>query len=411
MGIMEMTDTERKGAPKSRPKTWRLWLAGALFAMASAAIPLSLIKPWIGLGLWAAMTVGCAVLVGGVRVGAVLTLLASAIAFAFSGTYLFVGTLVTALIVGVFSGAFLFGGSDRPFVACLPPLFGVGVMLIFTRDWFFLLTALSLLPAAALTYWATKRNLSRTAVICYGAGGLLAAVLLLFCLAIARTESGLSLETVRALLDSWKEQMLSERIAMRDDLLEMLEQAYQSAGAGNAAQAQEMLKSYRNLLSDANLSAELTDLFNVLPGALVAASFVAVYLGQLLLLEGFQAADMRDRITPETEFLVMSLPAAVIWSVSLILSLILDGSTEIPAVTADNLLLILTPGFCAVGFYALRRFLRMLPAPLRRLLILPALAIVCCASSSIFLVLAAYGAYATFVSAIRRAASGRGESR
>ncbi len=393
--MTETTGTEQKQAAQIT--------AALLLTVASAAVPLSLTKPWVGMALWAAMLVGCVVLFRAWRVGVTLTLIGSTACLLLSGSYLFAGTLAAALAVGTFAGAFLMTTMEKPYLACVFPLLSVGVTAIFTRDWLFMLAALSLLPAAALTAFATKRRMGRTAIICYGAAGLLAAALLLTALAVARTEAGLSLETVRGMLDSWREKMLAERIEMRDELLAMLERAYQNAGAGNTQSVQSMLDSYKRLLSDANLEADLISVFNVLPGAVVAIALIAAYLGQLLLLEGYRAAGMNAAITPENEFLVMSLPAAIIWTVCMIVSLIGDGSYAVPIVTMQNLAIILTPGLCAVGWHTLTRFFRSVPARGRGILILPGVALVCCASTSVFWILAAYGAYATVLSAMRRA--------
>lgn len=224
-------------------------------------------------------------------------------------------------------------------------------------------------------------------------------------LAVARTEAGLSLETVRGLLDGWHARLLGERIAMRDELLAAFEQMYAETGtAGNAQAMQTMLDSYRQMFSDANLSASLTELFDLLPGVAVAIALVASYLGQLLLLEGCEASGMRSAVAPESEFFVMSLPATVIWIVASLISLIADGSaSSVAVITAENLSLILLPGFCAAGWYTLARAMRSIPARGRWTLILPAAAIVCCASTSVFWVLGVYGAYATATAAIRRA--------
>lgn len=113
---------------------------------------------------------------------------------------------------------------------------------------------------------------------------------------------------------------------------------------------------------------------------------------------------MRSAVAPESEFFVMSLPATVIWIVASLISLIADGSaSSVAVITAENLSLILLPGFCAAGWYTLARAMRSIPARGRWTLILPAAAIVCCASTSVFWVLGVYGAYATATAAIRRA--------
>lgn len=396
------------------PRRSSVALAVFLLAAASATVPLSFIQPWVGAGLWGAMLVGCAVLFRRMRVGVTLTLVASVAALLFSGSYLFVGELAVALAVGSFACAYLFTVQERPYLVCCVPLIALGVTMLFTQDWLLILSALSLLPAGALIAWATKRGMTRTAVICCGAAGLLLAALVLLAVGIARTEAGLSLETVTALLDTWKERLLTEQKEMRDGLLAMLEQAYASTGTAGTESAQTALDYYRRLLSDTALSEELTRLFNLLPGVAVAVALVAAYLAQLLLNEGYEASGMRSVITPESEFLVLSLPAAVLYFVCLILSVLFDGSYAVPIVTAENLELILTPGFCAVGWHTLTRAMRSIPAGGRWILILPLLALVCCASSSILYILAAYGAYMTILAAVRRSIqrrnSGNGSS-
>ena len=250
--------------------------------------------------------------------------------------------------------------------------------------------------------------MGRTSIICFGAGGLLGAALIFFAIALARTEAGFSIETVQSLLDTWKAAMLADRMEMRDAMLEMLERAYENSGAAGTQSAESMMDYYRRLMSDAALESELTRIFNVLPGAVAAVALIEAFLGQGLLLNGYDAAGMRSLVTLESEFLVLSLPAAIVYVVCMILSLIFDTSYAVPVVTAENLLVILTPGLCAVGWGALARFYRSVPPRGRGALIVPAIALLCCAYSSVFYVLAAYGAYATIFSAVRRAILRRG---
>ena len=237
---------------------------------------------------------------------------------------------------------------------------------------------------------------------------LLGAALIFFAIALARTEAGFSIETVQSLLDTWKAAMLADRMEMRDAMLEMLERAYENSGAAGTQSAESMMDYYRRLMSDAALESELTRIFNVLPGAVAAVALIEAFLGQGLLLNGYDAAGMRSLVTLESEFLVLSLPAAIVYVVCMILSLIFDTSYAVPVVTAENLLVILTPGLCAVGWGALARFYRSVPPRGRGALIVPAIALLCCAYSSVFYVLAAYGAYATIFSAVRRAILRRG---
>lgn len=400
--------TQQPSGQESGTQPRAIVTAAVLLALASAAIPIALVKPWVGMGLWAAMLAGCVFLFRRMRLGVTLTLIASGTLFLLSGSYLFVGPLATALAVGTFAGAFLMTTLKKPYFVCLIPLLSVVVTVAFTRDWFLLAAALSLLPAGALTAYATRKGMGRTSIICFGAGGLLGAALILFVLAMVRSGSGVSLETVQSLIAEWKAGLLAEQKEMRDALLEMLERAYANSGTAGTESAQKMLDYYRRLMSDATLENELTRVFNVLPGAVAAIALVAAFLGQRLLLEGYEAAGMRSKITPESEFLVLSLPAAVIYVICLILSLIFDYSYSVPVVTAENLLLILTPGFCAVGWHAWVRFFRSVPPRGRGVMLIPAIALLCCASGSILYVLAAYGAYTTVFSAVRRAAMRRG---
>lgn len=402
-GTDRAAQTEQLGQ-SPRCGRFALIVAALLLAVASAAVPLSLCKPWIGMVLWGVMIVGCAVLLRAMRVGVTLTLLGSGLCLLLTGTYLFAGTLAAALAVGTFACAFLMMSVERPYLVCLIPLAAFGVTAIFTRDPLLWLAALSLLPAGALTAFAMKRKVARTGVIACGAAGLLFSALLLIGLAIARTEAGLSLETVRGLLDDWHARLLGERIAMRDELLAALEQMYAETGTtGNAQAMQTMLDSYRQMFSDASLSASLTEMFDLLPGVAVAVALIASYLGQLLLLEGCEATGMRSAVAPESEFFVMSLPATVIWIVASVISLIADSSSSVAVITAQNLSLILLPGFCAAGWYTLARAMRSIPPRGRWSLILPSAALLCCASTSLFWVLGVYGAYATAAAAIRRA--------
>lgn len=408
MGTPEMNTQKTENpwrAPEGIPSPGPVAVGGAavLFAVASAAVPLSLIRPWVGMVLWAVLLGGLFVLIRRMRTGIALTMILSVAVFFLSGSYLFVGPLATALAVGPFAGAFLMTGLKKPWLACLIPAVSAGVTVIFTRDWLFPVAALALLPAAALLAFATRRGMGRTSAICCGAAGLLGAAILLAALAIARTDAGLSLDTVTSLLESWKASLLADRQEMRDGLLGMLELSLQNTGAAETESGQAMLDYYRRLLSDANLYDDLTQMFNVLPGAAVAVGLIASFLSQRLLLETYEANGMRRVITPESEFLTISLPASVIYLVTVLITLIAGSSYAVPVITANNLVLILTPGLCAVGWQSLCRSLRAIPARGRWILIIPALALLCCASTSTFYILAAYGAYATIFSAVRHA--------
>ena len=75
-----------QGTAGGTPGAREIAIAAVLFALASAAVPISVTKPWVGMGLWAAMLVGCVVLLRRMRLGVTLTLIASAAAFLLSGS-------------------------------------------------------------------------------------------------------------------------------------------------------------------------------------------------------------------------------------------------------------------------------------------------------------------------------------
>ena len=110
--------------------------------------------------------------------------------------------------------------------------------------------------------------------------------------------------------------------------------------------------------------------------------------------------NLSDAITPEAEFLTVSLPSSVIFVLATLLALTLtDG---VAAVTATNLMLALTPGFLLYGIGCLRAKLKLLPQGTVKRLWLPITVLLICIASSLVLLLSLFGAYDKLFGAIRK---------
>lgn len=387
-----------------RPGAGPLAVACILYGLGSLAVPLSFLQPWVALMFWAVLTAGGFYLTWRVTAGAKLTLLASALA-CLTGVFIpAFGAVITALAVGLLGGVF--------FVTCTRQFWVPGVLsaaaaagvFALTRDWTVCLLAFSLLPASVLLGIATRRGMYRTTAVGFALGGFLFWALVLFLCWVGRSSGSVGLESVRGVLNSWQNALIEIQIAWRDEFVAMFRETIAenpSWNAGQIANVENLINAVMTALSDANISDSVARLFNLLPGVVFVLCAVPAFLGQKMLNAAYSANGMGRVLTPEAEFFTMSVPAAVLYVVSMLVMLLFPSSFSIPVIVASNLCIMLMPGFLVLGVRAL---LGRFPASAGSRWVLPviAVALLCCMAYNAVFLGALFGAYERIYKAVRR---------
>ena len=109
---------------------------------------------------------------------------------------------------------------------------------------------------------------------------------------------------------------------------------------------------------------------------------------------------LRQVVTPASRIFTMSVTASLLYYVSFLLTMFVDGSTLFGA-AMQNVCLILLPGFCVLGAWSLLARIRFSKGGARIFWILLCVSFVCCAGFSALYFLALWGANTTITVALR----------
>ena len=339
-----------------KPAKWSLPMAAVLFLLACAAIPFSLTDETIAILAWSLLTAGgffftrsTKGLTGFVIVVAVLGAVLPGVLLPLENHYYpAIGAIVTAVCIGCCAGAY-FQTVTRQFwvLPALSALAAVAAYLV-TGDVLMAVMALAILPAVILLAVATHAGEGCTTAVCYTIGGLLIAVVGVFALWLWRTYGALRSDLLRMLLAQWKEGFVQAQIASRGELIAMIEEQLVSPDA--QIERLEALKSnLLQVMSDQVIRQSMDALFQMLPAMLFLCCAIPAFLAQRLLNAAYETSRMSAVVTPESEFFTMSLPAAVIYTLSLFISMIPFAGIGFVSMVAGNLNLILLPGMLLIG--------------------------------------------------------------
>lgn len=392
------------------PKGIRI-LSAILYVLACASVPLSFYNEWIALGACVLLSLGSFALTKRAKGGAWMTFALAVLAYVLpsalfedSSWLISVSALISALCVGVFAGSFL---QTCTRLYWLPPILaalGAGIAFFVTRDWLLAVAALILLPASVLLSVATVRGSYRVTAICFATAGLLVGAVVLFLLWILRTAGTVSVEAVRGVLDGWRNTAVEVQVLIREEYLAGIARMIEENPSWSAEQleyANSIVTSVRTVMSDEMLINSTAKIFNMLPAAVFIACAVPAFLAQKMLCGAYDSNGMRAVLTPESEFFTMSVPAAVIYVISAFVMLGFSSSLSTVVTVADNLCLMLMPGFLVLAVYQFRK--RFISARRGRLgwILFIAIAL-CCLSVTAIPLAALYGAYLRLFSAFRR---------
>lgn len=398
-------------ASRTKPSRGNLILAAILFALGSAAVPLSFYNEWIALAAILVLNLGAFYLTKRAKGGAWMTFALAVLVYALPSALfvdaswlISVSALVSAVCVGVLAGSFL---QTCTRLYWLPPFLSAlaaGVAFAISRSWLVAASAVILLPAVILLSVATVRGAYRTTAICCATAGLLVGVIGLFLLWILKSQGAVSLDAVRGILDGWQKTALDVQIAVREEYLAEIARMIEQNPTWTAEQieyANTLTTSVRTVMSDEALLNATAKLFNLIPAALFILCAIPSFLAQKMLNGAYDSNGMRAVVTPESEFFTMSVPAAILYTVSAFVMLGFTASLNVFVTVADNLCLMLMPGFLLL---AIRNFrARFIAARSGRLALIIFVAVaLCCLSFMAIPIAALYGAYLRLFSAFHR---------
>lgn len=313
-------------------------------------------------------------------------LLLTAVAATLLGGGILGGAWLLALIVGAAATAFLFTVSKSTVYAVILPIVAAGVALAVTKDLPLSMLALSFLPAGILLGVATLMGKGRTTAICFAIGGFLAVVVAWVAFAVHQTTGELTAAGLRSFVETARGTVLDAMISVREQFVEL------SAGAGADEATREAYDRMLEMMSDDMLRQTVATVFNVLPGIVAVVCSILAFEAQSLLNATYRGVGLSAVLTNSARQFTMSLTSAVLFAAATLLMLILPTTGMFGAV-AENLSLVLLPGFFLMGSQGMLLAMAQAKGNGRGVIPLILMLLLCCCSGvSVFYVLAMWGA-------------------
>lgn len=313
-------------------------------------------------------------------------LLLTAIAATLLGGGILSGAWLLALIVGAAATTFLFTVSKSTVYAVMLPVVAAGVALAVTKDLPLSMLALSFLPAGILLGVATLMGKGRTTAVCFAIGGFLAVIVAWVAFAVHKTTGELTAAGLRSFVETARGTVLDAMISVREQFLEL------SAAAGADEATREAYDRMLEMMSDDMLRRTVATVFNVLPGIVAVVCSILAFEAQSLLNATYRGAGLSAVLTDSARQFTMSLTSAILFAAATLLMLIVPTSNMFGAV-AENLSLVLLPGFFLMGSQGLLLAMAQAKGNGRGVIPLILMLLLCCCSGvSIFYVLAMWGA-------------------
>lgn len=269
--------------------------------------------------------------------------IAGLLALLFGGSATF-AALAVILIAGTCAGAYLVT-VFRPahYLILLPIVSWVAAYLI-TKDLALSCTTLAFLPSALLLGAATLTGQRRTTAILFAEGGLLLVVGILLWLFLKENCDVINGANIKALLDDLRGQAVEAFQEIREELIRTF------AETATASQAEAYAEEINTIMSDTVLTNLIAAVFNLLPAVVVVSCSILAYLAQETLCALYFSVGAKVVLTPNATAFSMSVPSAVIYLVTFVISLF-SQTVSLFFVITENLMLILLPGFLLIGFH------------------------------------------------------------
>ncbi len=319
-------------------------------------------------------------------------LLSAVLPVLFTGTFAS-GALMLACIVSVACGTWLLTVYKNAYWTLILPVASFGIAFAITGDWMLSAAALFPIPAIVLLRIAVLKGEKRTTAICFAEGGLLLSLAILIGIWLYTACGSLDRTAIAEYINSLRQELLQALMSVRDVLLENL----RTAGEGNPEAYERLTAS----MSDASLKGIVQQLFNLLPAFAVILCSIIAYEAQMLLNFTYRFTGMKQVVTPVSFVFTMSIPAAVLYVVSLLVS-VFSTSPSLAVALMENLCLMLLPGFLLLGFGAVLTSLAAMKRNGGGMLLIVVFALLCCCSSSALYLLALWGANMVLTAPLRR---------
>ena len=251
------------------------------------------------------------------------------------------------------------------------------------------ISLITLPPALALAY-SLKNVLGRVGAICRISAGICSITVAAFLLAVYSSYGEITFLTVRQTIDSAKELITQTLIAIALE-------AESTIGATNAIPV--------NIEETVRYATGIA--FNVLPAVLIIFANVIGYIlhSMMLSIEYVSLEDKKEALPMMT--FEMSVVSAVVFLVSLVLSLILtSGSSELYGAAAENVMFILVPGLILTALGGLRILtMRKGPSCLGTLVYMGAIFLIASLNAFVIIAVSIAGAILIIVSNVAKAKS------
>ena len=408
----ELSNPWKDFAALNKPSRSTLTVAANLFGVASLAVPLSFYHDSIAIACWILLIFGCARLTRRQRNSTLLVIGASLLAAMLPGAlfpvngmfYPALGALTAAACVGIAVGSFFQTATRRFYVLIFAGATAAVVVYLVTDSLAMAAAALSLLPAVLLLSAATNMGEGCTSAICFAAAGLLLSCGVGAAVWLWRTQGSIQTETVNTVVNGWKELFIQNQIASRQEMLVMIEEvklSQQELTAGMLEYLNNIKEQLLNTMSDQMIRASVQQTFSMLPSIVVVACSIASFLAQRLLNGCYLTSGMDQVVTPESELLTVSLPAAVLYLIG-IMGVAFTESFTLVSVAACNLCVILLPILCMEAFRGFKRIFRPNPQRRRRPVLWILLLLLLFSTSGILYLIAGFGACERIYRALRR---------
>lgn len=255
------------------------------------------------------------------------------------------GAIAVSLITSLTVTSFLYTTTRHPLLLLLPIItYPLAVLLL--RDPIISLFALPTFPAAYMLGRSIMNNERRVGAICSAALTLGGITVFLIALLWRMSDLEMSVQTLLAMADTLREEMLQYLTT------------------------EESFASWRLKLAQAgyDLSSVFTQVFNLLltllPGFVVVLFLLIAYAAQYLCVMSYIPMKMEKYCTVLARRFTLSVLSAILFVVCAVVTLFSSSSLTLFSALAVNLFLILFPGMLVAGFWSLYASYRRRPFPL-----------------------------------------------
>lgn len=272
-----------------------------------------------------------------------------------------------------------------PFLWGLPALSFI-VTLVVTGSAVAAAISIATLPVAIALAGAVKEKAGKVSAICRISTGICVSVAAVFLCAVYTQHGGLSFDLCRQTID-----------AAREISIQLVKDA--------ASQMESMMGTPLMAFEDENIAYVVSVVFNVLPAiVIIVANVISYVIHSMFLSIHFISLEDKKQALPMLSF-QMSLPSAIIFLLSLVLSFVLStDSSAVWGAVAQNIMLILIPGLILTALAGIRVLtMRKGPSCLGTLVYLGAIFLIASLSPLVIIAASVLGAILIIITNVAKA--------